>query len=391
MNFLFKRLTILTALLIAAVVCIGGNIAASESSGTTLEALEDMLAAATSQRQNAEKAVANAESGYADALARKKAIDGKIYALNLEIDAINQLIAGYNLQIEEKNVQIAEAEIQLQNHYEIVKQRIRAKREDGGLDILSIFFEANALERLLVELDRFMCMLDYDKTLLDDYNDGLKKLQTMRDELKAANDSLNKQMVDLESLSATLQTDLANANKLVATAENKLSSAEADLANVEKIEAEYEKKRKEMLAGLKHTTNDSYVGGEFAWPLPGNYTKVSSGFGWRIHPVTGVKQFHRGIDIPAPYGTEIMAINSGTVVECSYNYADGYYITVNHGGGLASFYSHLSKYHVKVGDKVTQGQVIANVGTSGYTTGAHLNLNMYIEGNAVNPLNYLKR
>ncbi len=382
---------ILTALLIAAVVCIGGNIAASSSGVTTLEALEDMLAAATSQRQNAEKAVANAESGYADALARKKAIDGKIYALNLEIDAINQLISGYNLQIEEKNNQIAHAEAQLNEHYEIVRQRIRAKHEDGGLDILSIFLEADGLERLLVELDRFTCMLDYDKTLLDSYNNGLKELQTMRDELKATKDSLSKQMADLENLSATLQTDLANANKLVASASNKLSSAEADLANVEKIEAQCEAKRQELLAGLKHTTNDSYVGGEFSWPLPGKYTKVSSGFGWRIHPVTGAQQFHKGIDIPAPYGTEIMAINGGTVIECSYNYADGYYITVNHGGGLASFYSHLSKYHVKVGDKVTKGQVIANVGTSGYTTGAHLNINIYLEGNAVNPLDYLKR
>ena len=377
--------------MLSAIVCIGGNLSASSGEGTTLEALEDMLAAATAQRQNAEEAVANAESGYADALAKKKAIDGKIYALNLEIDALNQLIAGYNLQIAEKDSQIASAEMQLDNQYEIVRKRIRAKHEDGGIDMISIFLGAEGLEKLLVELDRFTLMLEYDKDLLDSYNSGLKELQTMRDELKATKDSLNKQMEELETLSATLQADLASANKLVATAENKLSSAESDLANVEKIEAEYEAKRKEMLSGLKHTTNDSYAGGEFAWPLSGSYTKVSSGFGWRIHPVTGAKQFHRGIDIPAPYGTEIMAINGGTVVECSYNYADGYYITINHGGGYASFYSHLSKYQVKVGDKVTKGQVIANVGTSGYTTGAHLNLNLYLDGNAVNPLHHIPR
>ena len=115
---------------------------------------------------------------------------------------------------------------------------------------------------------------------------------------------------------------------------------------------------------------------------------MSCGFGWRIHPVTGRQQFHNGIDIPAPYGTEIYAVNDGTVIEVSYNYGDGYYVTISHGGGIASFYSHVSRYLVSVGDTVTRGQVIAYVGTSGYVTGAHLNLNIYENGKAVNPLNY---
>ena len=132
------------------------------------------------------------------------------------------------------------------------------------------------------------------------------------------------------------------------------------------------------------------MGGVFKWPLPSKYEKVSCGFGWRIHPVTGKPQFHNGIDIPAPYGTAITAVGDGTVVEVSYNYADGYYVTVDHGGGIASFYSHVSKYAVKVGDKVKCGQTIAYVGMSGYATGYHLNLNIYKNSVAVNPLDYFK-
>ena len=74
----------------------------------------------------------------------------------------------------------------------------------------------------------------------------------------------------------------------------------------------------------------------------------------------------------------------------SYNYADGYYVTIDHGGGIASFYSHVSKYAVKVGDKVKCGQTIAYVGMSGYATGYHLNLNIYKDSVAVNPLDYFK-
>ncbi len=386
---MYKKIICLAVmLLLILTVCVEVGISASDSGESSLQALEDKLAAATSQRKNAEKAVSAAESGYNDALAKKKAIDGKIYALNLEIDAINQLIEGYNIKIENKNAEIEAAQLKLEKQYQVVRERIRAKHEDRGGDILSIFLEADGLEQLLVKLDRFMCMLDYDQTLLTSYNDGLAALEAMRDDLKVSKDSLNIQLNELETLSRTLEADLSNANKLVATAENKLTSAEKDLARVEAIEAEYSQKREKMLAELKHTTNDSYVGGELLWPLPSKYTRISSGFGWRIHPVTGVDQFHRGIDIPAAYGTEIYSVNDGTVVECSYNYADGYYITVSHGGGIASFYSHLSKYHVKVGDKVKRGQVIANVGTSGYTTGPHLNLNIYENGTPVNPVNY---
>lgn len=383
-----KIICIAATVLLTVTAFIGNGISAAKNEESALEALEDKLAAATSQRKNAEKAVADAENGYKDALWRKKAIDSKIYAVNLEIDAINQLIQGYNVKIEIKNSEIDAVSANLEEQYETVKERIRAKHEDGSSDWLSIFLKADGIEDLLLELDRFKYMLEYDQSLLTSYTNGLSELEAMRDELESAKESLNRQIKDLEALSASLEADLTSASKLVATAENKLSSAEKDLKIVEATEAEYNKKREELLIELKHTSNEGYVGGEFLWPLPTKYTRISSGFGWRIHPVTGADQFHRGIDIPAPYGTDIYAVNSGTVVECSYNYADGYYITISHGGGLASFYSHLSKYKVKVGDKVEKGQVIANVGTSGYTTGAHLNLNIYENGSPVNPTNF---
>ena len=212
----------------------------------------------------------------------------------------------------------------------------------------------------------------------------------MRGELTETTNNLNAQMAELEVRRTELEADLAAAKQLVVTSENQLASAEKDLANVEQAEALYSKQRETLLAELAKTSNQKYVGGEFLWPLPQSYTRVSSGFGYRIHPVTGKPQHHNGIDIPAPYGTEIYAVNDGTVVECSYNYADGYYITVSHGGGIASFYSHLSRYRVNVGDKVVRGQVIANVGTSGYTTGAHLNLNVYENNVAVDPMKYFQ-
>lgn len=387
---LFKRILCFVIMLVIAATAVGGGIYASKGSSSELKELEDMLAAATSSREKAESALSKAESSLADAIAKKQAIDSKIYALDVEIEATLALIDAYNAKIEEKNVEITDMNAHLDAAYQVVRERLRAKHEDGSVDFLSILFSAEGLTEFFTEVDRFVCMLEYDKMLLNSYSQSITELEGLRAELTATKADLDEQNKSLERLRLDLEADLNAAKKLVASNENKLSSAEADLERIEAIELEYAKKREELLEKLKNTTNQSYVGGEFLWPLPQSYTKVSSGFGWRIHPVTKKQQFHNGIDIPAPYGTEIYAVNDGTVVECSQNYADGYYITIDHGGGIASFYSHLSRYRVSVGDKVVRGQVIANVGTSGYTTGAHLNLNVYVDGQAVNPLDYYK-
>ena len=367
---------------------IAGSTVSSASTASSLTALEDKLAAAIASREAAEKALASAETGYADALAKKQAIDNKILALDMEIEATVALIDGYNKQIEQKNGEISAENEKLDSAYNVVRERIRAKREDGNIDFLSVLFEADGLTELFTQIDRFVCMLEYDKKLLDTYNSSIKDLERLKTELTASKAALDTQMKNLGLRKSELESDLSAAKKLVATSENKIASAEKDLERIAAIEEEYNRQREELLASLAKTSNMSYVGGEFLWPLPSAYMKISSGYGQRIHPVTGKPQFHRGIDIPAPYGTEIYAVNDGTVVECSHNYADGYYITVNHGGGIASFYSHLSRYRVNVGDKVTRGQVIANVGTSGYTTGPHLNLNVYENNTAVNPMKY---
>lgn len=364
-------------------------ITAAASGGTSLEALEDRLASATAKRQAAEKSVKGAESDLADALVKKEAIDGKIYALNTEIDALVQLIEGYNGKISEKNAEIESNKARLEDQYAVLRQRVRAKREDGIVSILSILLESGGLSRLFTGIDRFTAMLDYDMELMSSYKRGIAELEVKKNELTSAKAELDTKMKELEARKKELESDLASASRLVATETNRLSTAKRDLEKVAAAELEYSSRRAELLNNHQQSTNQSYVGGEFLWPLPSNYKKVSSKFGWRIHPVTGKDQFHQGIDIPAPYGTDIYAINSGTVVECSYNYADGYYITVSHGGGMASFYSHLSRSRVSVGDKVKKGQAIANVGTSGYTTGAHLNLNLYKDSVAVNPLDYL--
>ena len=361
---------------------------AGVSSSSALEELEDKLSAATAQREQAEKKLDSAKEEYADALEEKSLIDGKILALNNEIYAQQQLIAGYETSISMLQTEIDNTGSKLDEQYEVLRMRIRANHEDGGMNLLAILFDSDGLTDFFMRMDRYTRMIEYDKQLFDSYASQVDKYTQQRDELQSLVDLLDSQLNELEVRQTELQTELANADQLVATAESDLNTAQQDYEKAYAAEQQYNSDREAKLAELQKTSNKSYVGGTFLWPLPAGNNEVSCGFGWRIHPVTGKQQFHNGIDIPAPYGTEIYAVNDGTVIEVSYNYGDGYYVTISHGGGIASFYSHVSRYLVSVGDTVKRGQVIAYVGTSGYVTGAHLNLNIYENGKAVNPLNY---
>lgn len=144
--------------------------------------------------------------------------------------------------------------------------------------------------------------------------------------------------------------------------------------------------------GAAQEESGSYTGGKFAWPLPG-YTRLSSKYGWRTCPFHG-REKHSGLDIPAPFGTSVLAAASGSVVTASYQGSYGNAVVVSHGSSLYTLYGHNSSLLVKVGDKVRKGQPLARVGSTGSSTGNHCHFevrkgkNAY--GNDVDPWTYLK-
>lgn len=117
--------------------------------------------------------------------------------------------------------------------------------------------------------------------------------------------------------------------------------------------------------------------------------RFTSGFGYRIHPVTGRREFHYGIDIAGPQGTPIKAFANGTVTRAQFSGGFGNMIEINHGGGLTTVYAHLSRINVQRGDRVSVGQQIGLMGSTGVSTGSHLHFEVRRWGTPVNPLNYL--
>lgn len=128
--------------------------------------------------------------------------------------------------------------------------------------------------------------------------------------------------------------------------------------------------------------------GTFTHPCPG-YSRISSYFGYREQPLAGASTNHKGIDFAAPQGTPIYAAAAGTVTSSGYSGKAGKRIVINHGNGLVTIYMHCHTLYVSAGTKVSKGQNIAAVGTTGNSTGNHLHFQVNSNGTPVNPLKYL--
>jgi murein DD-endopeptidase MepM/ murein hydrolase activator NlpD len=165
---------------------------------------------------------------------------------------------------------------------------------------------------------------------------------------------------------------------------NLLSRTKANKESLIAMEKQLEAKEKEVtkkLEALRYGT----APGKIAFPAKGILT---SSFGMRVSPITGVNMMHSGIDIGARAGVPVIAAGSGEILQASYMGGYGNAVLIYHGGGLATLYAHLSGFAVETGQQVKQGQIIGYVGSTGFTTGPHLHFEVRVNGIPVNPYKY---
>jgi murein DD-endopeptidase MepM/ murein hydrolase activator NlpD len=152
------------------------------------------------------------------------------------------------------------------------------------------------------------------------------------------------------------------------------------------MEEELEAEAAEITKKLEALKYGNIPTGRLTYPTTGILT---SGFGYRISPISGTQRFHYGIDIGASHGTPIVAAADGDVIQVGYISGYGHSVLIYHGGGYATFYAHMSGYAVSSGQHVARGQTIGYVGSTGYATGPHLHFEVRINGAPQNPLDYL--
>ena len=322
-------------------------------------------------------------------------LDAQLVEIQAKINSLKEMILTKEEEISAKAVELEEALGVQQAQYEAMKSRIKFMYEKGDMLYLELVFAAESFGDMLNKAEYIEMLSAYDRKMLDEYvayaeyvalcKEGLEEEKAVLDEAKAAVEeeerSLNELIAAKEQEVYKVSADIKSKESAIQEYQAEIASQNETIAALEAAVAE-ERKRLAAEQGRK------YDGGVFTWPAP-SYTRISDEYGNRMHPTLGIERFHNGIDMAAPGGSAILAAYDGTVVAAAYSSSMGNYIMIDHGDNLYTIYMHASALYVSKGAEVSKGQTIAAVGSSGRSTGNHLHFSVRLNGNYVNPRNYL--
>lgn len=383
--------------------------------GASLSELQKQLDELKDQKKDIDKKIKDLKGQLKDNLndmeaivKQKNTIDQEIFMLHEQQENLNTQISTYVLLIADKQAELDEANARLADLNAKNKERIRAMEENGAVSYWSVLFKANSFADLLDRLNMVEQIAAADQRRLKQMREASQKVEEAKAVLETERAALEVSRAELVETEAVLEERRAEADKLLAEliaigeeyekllddAEEKVKDLKDDIADAQ--DAYDEEEYRQWLATSKPGGTVTGGGGAsntvngVTWIVPCKYKRVSSAYGWRIHPVYGYKKFHYGIDLAANKGTPIVASRSGKVIKATYDDSAGYYVTIDHGDGFETRYLHMTHYIVKKGDYVSAGQVIGYVGSTGASTGPHLHFGMKYKGEHVNPANYIK-
>ncbi len=319
-----------------------------------------------------------------------------IVQLDLELTKIQLEISRLERSQKELEKSIAETQKSLDlakkaqdEQYDEMKKRIQMVYETGNKGYLDVLLTASSMTDMLNKTEYISQVSLYDYNIL-------KKLKKVKEQVANMKMKLDQDLKTNEKLQTEVNAQKQTMETLVqektAQVEEYQTSIDAQTEEVEKYaqaQAEAEAIIAAAEAAASTSATSSYTGGVFTWPAPGN-TRITSYFGGREAPVAGASVEHKGIDIACNTGDPIVAAASGTVIVSTYNYAEGNYICIDHGGGVVTVYMHNSALLVSVGEAVVAGQQIAQAGSTGYSTGPHLHFGVRVDGVYQDPLGFLQ-
>lgn len=274
----------------------------------------------------------------------------------------------------------------LRRRENLLAQRLRAAYKYRSVSYLSLLTNARDIRELNSRGFVLRQIVKTDRELLEQVRADQQEVA----QAKAAMDALVRRIAGLESDLRMQQTELADAQEEKQAALKDIARERAlyerQLAELEAESQAIARRLRALMATPKGRARaDQPWSGRFTRPVEG---RLTSGFGMRVHPIFGVRKMHTGIDIAAPTGAPIRAADAGVVVEAGYIRGYGYTVIIDHGGGVATLYAHCSVLLVEAGREVARGQIIARVGSTGYSTGPHLHFEVRVNGEPVNPLSY---
>ncbi len=309
-------------------------------------------------------------------------LDKKLHAAEDELEQVEGQLSVLENQIIITERELERAAGDADSQKELLKKRVRVMHENGNIGYLSVILDASSFADFVTRLDFLRKIVKFDSELLTKMKSYRNAVDEKKQQLQSEQDQKEKLKQNLSEKKEKVET--AKSDK-----QENLKELIKDLKELEKQEDKLLEQANEIgkkIVSLQ--SKEKYVGGKIGWPAPGYY-KITSPYGYRIHPILKKKKLHTGIDISIPRGKDIVAGNSGKVIYSGYYGGYGYAVIIDHGGKISTLYAHNDKLLVKEGAQVEKGQVIAKSGSTGLSTGPHLHFEVRENGQHVDPMKYL--
>ena len=418
-----NRLKIITAIMLTLIFCMQPvcNVQATEESN---------LSEAQQEKKTLENDLQKAKELIDSLKGSKEDIQSEVEKLDKQLNEISGKVKELESRLSKKRQEIANTESALnkakeqeKKQYRNMKKRIQFMYENGQTSYVEMLLSADSFTDFLNAVEYITQISQYDRKMLKEYQNmqvtiadtqktletdyaSLQSLQAKVQEEKqavAALESAKKgelndvadDLTDAQTVAKAYEAEIQAQNEVIAQIQAAQKRAAEQQAAQQQAQAAEENQGATDAAGENQNTaqNTTPSGngqstGSMMWPCPSS-KRVTSDYGPRTSPTNGASSNHKGIDIGAAYGADIVAADGGTVLVATYSSSGGNYVIIDHGGGLCTVYMHASSLTVSAGQTVSKGQVIAKVGSTGISTGNHLHFGVTLNGVYVSPWGYV--
>ena len=381
----------------------------SENTSTSLKEAQQEKAALEKALEDAKQTINELKESKGDVQEKVNDLNTQLMNISSQITALENQLAQKNQELTEKKDQIEDTKSQLEDakkqeeqQYADMKVRIQFMYENAQESYFEALFSSESFSDFLNSAEYIIQIHEYDRKKLNEYQDTVDYIENVEKQLEEDYATLEEIKKEVEQEKASVEQEKASVAALMKQRETELAGIEGNIDSAQSDADFYAaeiKAQEEIIAEIKRIEaekaaagkqDNPYTGGVFTWPCPSS-TRVTSDYGTRVSPMGGASSNHKGIDIGASGGAAIVAAADGTVTTAAYSSAAGNYVMIDHGGGLYTVYMHASALLVSPGQTVSAGQTIAQVGSTGISTGNHLHFGVSLNGSYVSPWSYLGR
>ncbi|HBG23077.1 MAG: peptidoglycan DD-metalloendopeptidase family protein [Syntrophaceticus sp.] len=350
---------------------------------------KDELSKVNSQIEERREQLNKNEQQQKDVLVELNEVDQDIAETDKELQRIGGELSALQNSIDEIEPQLQKKEEALQERTDAYHKRLRDIYMQGNLSYLEVLLDSTSMSDFLMRFDLLKKITDQDTKMVKELTEERDTIARQKRELEAKKveaavlrETTTAKQKDLVSLKQDREATIANLESDRAACKEAIQQLEASSQQITQLIQQHQSKNQPSNSSYSPPSRGT---GRYIWPASG---PITSPYGMRYHPVTGVYKLHTGIDIGAPYGASIVAADAGTVITAGWMNGYGNTVIIDHGGGYSTLYAHMSSISVG-GGGVGKGQVIGYVGSTGWSTGPHLHFEVRINGNPTNPLGYL--